>query len=179
MKKLFVCILIGVLFAAAWSGTLLASPGSESDPLVSKSYVDGLFNQIMNLIQNQGGAAGGGLTTAQKNQLVTEVQDELMKRLEPVISSGSGGQSTYTPVFASAGQVVIGDEGCEIILRSGKAVGYVPVENGIVNATDGSEVFDGNTIKENNLLIIPRSDGRGVLAVSDSWFIVKGSYTIR
>ena len=37
---------------------------------------------------------------------------------------------------------------------------------------------NGNTIENNNLLIVPRDDGRGVKTTEDSWFIIKGEYKI-
>jgi len=92
----------------------------------------------------------------------------------PVVSGGD----TFTPVFLNQGDVLIGHEGTEIILRSGKAVGYVRVENGIANVTTGTEIFDGAAVGINHLLIVPKQDARGIRATTDAWLIVKGGFGI-
>ncbi|GHU50657.1 hypothetical protein AGMMS49975_02150 [Clostridia bacterium] len=124
-----------------------AEAGSSSDPLVSKSYVDGKLNELKNTINN--------------NTTGTAAEDP-----------------AFTPVSLLSGQTLIGGEGAEIILRSGAGVAYTAVTDGIVNATAGAELFSGDYVGKNNLLLVPRGDGRGVRAIDDAWFIVKGSYSI-
>lgn len=136
------------------SGSVV-TPGSESDPLVSKSYVDNKFNQLNQLIASMGIGAG-----------------------ESGNNNSNNGSIGFEPVFASAGQIVVGGEGAEIILRSGKAVGYITGTDGLVDATTGIEVFNGFEINKNHLVLVPRSDGRGAKVTEDAWFIVKGSYSI-
>ena len=154
MKKKFIVLLILTVIAAALftGGTL---PGSSEDPLVSKSYVDDKFNQILNVLS----AFNDAIPTIQPG--------------------GKGAAAAYTPVSVGMGQALIGGEGTEIILRSGKAIGYCPGENGMVNITTGIEVFSGTEISLNHMLIVPRNDGRGALVIEDAWFLVKGDYTIK
>ena len=104
-------------------------------------------------------------------------------RIEEAVSGLTGSQNgtqtgTYTPVEVTAGQTLLGGEGTEIILRSGKAVGCCPGENGIVDTTTAAELRQNGTVTINHLLIVPRNDGRGVTASTDAWFLVKGSYQI-
>jgi hypothetical protein len=84
----------------------------------------------------------------------------------------------FTPVQVFAGQVILGHEGTEMILRSGEALANVPGADGIVNATSGIDLFHGSMIPNNNYLIIPRADGRGIWALTDIWLIVKGDFDI-
>ena len=45
--------------------------------------------------------------------------------------------------------------------------------------TDASEIYNGYSLTKNHLCLIPRGDGRGVVATSDSVYImVRGDYTI-
>lgn len=164
-------LLLTMVFGAiAVNGKLSASdmtPGTASDPLVSQSYVDNKFNQLMNLVNSSGG--GGNVS---KDTIIAEV----MAQVEFFYSKQS---DSYTPVYATRNQIVLGDEGTEIILRSGTATGYCVGADGMVNATNGAEVMNGTPISKNNLLIVPRNDGRGARVTSDdAWFIVKGNYTI-
>lgn len=109
--------------------------------------------------------------------------DDKFNQLLNMITGSSGSYSqnadSYTPVLVKYNQIVIGDEGTEIILRSGTANGYCVGSDGLVNATDGSEIVNGTRINKNNLLIVPRDDGRGARVTSDeAWFIIKGGYII-
>ncbi len=127
-----------------------ASPGTTDDPLVSKSYVEKLINEAF-----------------QNNSVITN----------PAVNT-SNSTSNYVPVNVKIGQKLIGEEGTEIILRSGRGFGYVSTESGIVDITQGTEVFNNEEIIKNHMLIIPRDDGRGIRIVEDSWFLVKGGYKI-
>ncbi|MDR3091068.1 MAG: hypothetical protein LBU36_02550 [Clostridiales bacterium] len=123
-----------------------AEPGSEGDPVVTKSYVDARIAEIM-------GAS-------------------------PPSEAALPNKNAFEPVFASRGQKVLGKEGAEIILRSGSCAAYCPGSDGLVNATRGLDLADGAGIDANNLILIPRDDGRGVLVSKDAWFIIKGGYEI-
>jgi hypothetical protein len=97
-----------------------------------------------------------------------------------VLAQLSAPSFVYVPVGATAGQVIIGAEGTEIILRSGEAIIFSEVADGLVNVTTGTEVFHNDIVAHNNLLIVPRGDNRGVFITSDSaWFIIRGEYWIR
>jgi hypothetical protein len=87
----------------------------------------------------------------------------------------------FSPVFLTAGQILEGGGGAEIIFRSGRAAAFVPEGNinGVTDVTLGVDLMNGAMLSLNHLIIIPRTDGRGVQAVGDSWFMVKGSYSIR
>ena len=89
----------------------------------------------------------------------------------------SGG--SFKPVLVEVGQTIYGKEGTEIILRSGKGNAVVPGAEGIANITNGLEVKNKNTVNKNQLLIIPRDDGRGIKVTEKAWFLVKGDYEIK
>ena len=123
---LVVTVVLGMTlsFAAFATGT----PGTENDPLVTKSYVDA--------------------------------------------------KATYTPIQLTMGQKLIGDEGTEIILRSGIATAIDNGANGVSDITAGVDLMTGYDVGLNHLLLIPRNDGRGITAVTDIWVMVRGNYTI-
>ncbi len=154
MKKLILSAIgvAAVLCAGMLTVSLAAAadPGSSADPLVSKSYVDSRIEEVLSKL---------GVSSGEVAQ--------------------SGESASYTPVSVSAGQSVLGGEGTEIILRSGKAVGLCPGQNGLTNVTSGREVGQGEALGTNNLIIVPREDGRGVTATTDAWFLIRGSYTIQ
>ncbi|MBQ9604781.1 MAG: hypothetical protein IJR45_05125, partial [Firmicutes bacterium] len=92
MKRKFIAGLEIFFATAAVLATVTAfgAAGSEDDPLVSKSYVDDKINQVLEVVN------GGSVS------------------LDGAAAAGA----SYTPVYASVGQIVLGGEGTEIILRS-------------------------------------------------------------
>ena len=84
----------------------------------------------------------------------------------------------FEPVLVPAGYAILGDYGTEIILRAGVAVAHVPAAEGLANITIGADLPHDYVIERNHLLIIPRADGRGIRALTDVWFLVKGDYHI-
>ncbi len=141
-KKWITAFTVGVLVVAlsVIGATAAGSPGSEDDPVVTKSYVD---NKI----------AG--------------------------ISQGGGTSATYTAISIEAGQTLLGKEGTEIILRSGEATALDNGTNGISDVTAGVDLWSGNAVTANHLLLVPREDGRGIKAKTIIWVMVRGGYTIQ
>ncbi len=132
IKKILPILLTGILFfgigMAAASGAD-TTPGSEADPLVSKSYVDG--------------------------------------------------KTVYVPLQLQPGQSLIGDEGTEIILRSGEGTAIDNGANGVSDISGGRDLMSGMKVELNHLLLIPRGDGRGIKVSTEAWVLIRGSYTIR
>jgi len=167
MKRRFYIFGMVLTFAA---GAVLAggalegsTPGGPDDPLVSRSYVDLRINELRQ--------------SANFGQVNMEiVVSEALAAITAFY--GDSMDATFTPVFVSAGRILLAGEGTEIILRSGTARAHVPGADGIVNVTTGIDVANGVNVAANNLLIVPREDGRGIFAVTDTWFIVKGSHSV-
>ncbi len=167
-KKKYTYLVIAVAaIALVFISTVFAnppSPGAEQDPLVSKSYVD---NLVADAIKIASGTNATGGSSIDMDRIISEVKSELSKT----------SVEAYVPVNATKGQTIIGHEGTEIILRSGKATALCPESNGVVNVSSGSDLLNGAEVKANNLLIVPRYDGRGVYVTSnDAWFLIKGGY---
>lgn len=166
-----------------------AEPGSNSDPVVSKSYVDAQINQLKSMIGTQSINPSNTITTTNTIDSVTKqnLVDEILAVVEALygdkIDKASNTDITtdkaFLPVQLAKGQYLIGGEGTEIIFRSGQAVAYSKNEMGIIDVSDGVELFNGAGLTVNHLLIVGRNDGRGATAYEDSWFMVKGSYTIK
>ena len=146
-------------------------PGSDADPLVSKSYVDSRVNELIAMIGNISHPAA---SSAEANIDIEALKWEIISELNLI-----DGASLFAPVNAARGQIILGGQGTEILLRTGRAVAYSTGENGLVNITVGMEIFSGFEIPANHLLLTPRDDGRGVMVTStEAWFMVKGGYQI-
>ena len=133
----FFTVSIGLLvLAVIGTYAAFADPGTESDPLVSKSYVDAQIAAVKS-------------------------------------SNGS-----YAVVRMEAGQKIVGQEGTEIIVRSGEATVFDNGENGISDLTAGTDLRTGQAAPLNHLLLVPRADGRGVFAGTEGYLMIRGGYTV-
>lgn len=139
MKKSnkFILTMLAILMSFTAVYAVAAQPGTEDDPLVSKSYVDAQIASVKS-------AAG----------------------------------SNYAVVHIDPGQKVTGGEGTEFIVRAGEATIFVEGSNGVADLTTGEDLKAGQKIALDHLLLIPRSDGRGILAGSELYIMVRGSYTV-
>lgn len=86
--------------------------------------------------------------------------------------------SSFTIVNLSAGNMLIGDAGCEIILRMGTATVIATEKGGLCDITIGGDWPTGSPVPANHNLIVPVSDGRGVKAETDIILMVKGTYSL-
>ncbi len=173
MKKVVMGIEVLLATCILAGGTVFAATiGSESDPLVSKSYVDSKIEQVLTLINGNGTGSSSGVDV---DALAEQV---LAKINEGDITGGSAAAEGYVPVSVAVGQTIYGGEGTEFILRAGKGNISVSGVDGIADITTGEELLNGSRAVKNHLMIVPRDDGRGIEVTEAAWFLVKGSYEI-
>lgn len=127
---------------------------------------------VVTVLANQAGSSEDPLVAK------SYVDEKINSLLETLNKSDDLTVATYTPVYVEKNQIVFGDEGTEIILRSGSAKAVISGVDGLTNITTGQNILDGEKINTNNLIIVPRNDGRGIQAVENCWFLIKGNYSI-
>lgn len=142
---------------------VFSEPGSESDPLVTLSYVEKKIDQLKYYVDEK----IGNKNTDNKNV------------------------SSWVVVEVPAGKSLICKDGTEIILRSGNAKSISKItkeikngiemitDNGLADVTAGKDLAMEENIISNHLLIVPRDDGRGARALTNCFFLVKGDYEIK
>ncbi len=74
---------------------------------------------------------------------------------------------------------LVGEGGTEIVLRAGVGSAVASASGGLLDASDGVDLAHGAEVWKNHLLVVPRTDGRGVLAQTNAIFLVKGIYSIK
>ncbi|NMA54959.1 MAG: hypothetical protein GX952_03370 [Firmicutes bacterium] len=72
------------------------------------------------------------------------------------------------------GAILRGEAGTEIVLRAGQAAAITSPQGGISDLTAGRDVQAGEIVAKNHLLLIPRSDGRGLKALTDIVVVARG-----
>lgn len=129
------------------------------------------------------GALGAGtpIPGSSEDPLVSKsyVDAYIEEYVKAFLQNQGGNEAGLTVVQVEAGQALIGEAGTEIVLRAGSATIIDSELGGIMDATGGTDLRQGALVPQNHLLIIPRSDGRGVEVSSDAVFMVRGAYTIK
>jgi hypothetical protein len=164
---------LGLVAVGFFYGHVSASgidPGSDADPLVSKSFVD----QQMTTWQ-----AKVDQLQAKTDQLQAKV-DQLQAKVDlQAGGADKGAAATFGVVQLPKGAALIGESGTEIVLRAGQATAIVSPKGGVLDATAGLDLAPDAAVVKNHMLVIPVSDGRGLSAKTDAILIVKGPFTIR
>jgi len=166
---------VALLGAGFWAGIVSASgkdPGSAADPLVSKSYVDEVAANLQQSLQSQ-------LTRfAEKTYVDERLKEAAQNQSQGVDRDYVDSRLAFQVVELTAGQQIIGYAGTELVLRAGEAIAITSPQGGVLDATAGTDLAQGYPIPKNHLLVIPRSDRRGLVATKPSVLMVKGNYEI-
>lgn len=162
------CAVAAVILAASVAYAAVgAGAGSSSDPLVTLSYLTGVFEPKVE---------------EKLDTMVDEKADELQKQFDKTVSQVSGGSSdaaVFSVVTLEAGQVLEGDVGCEVMLRVGTASCVSDGSTGLVDVTDGTTLGNGKNLVKNHLYMVTIST-RSVKASSDTVkLLVRGPYSIK
>lgn len=155
-------IICGLFLLHIASSAFAATDGQMS--IYDKTYIDAKVNELTtsdsNIIKRV-----DSVETA-TNQKIKEVQDSMVFKI----------------VELTPGQIVIGGASTEIIVRTKNAVTAYCSESasgGISNLISGKDLKPGAIVPDNQLLLIPRDDGRGIKANQKAFIMIKGTYTIK
>ncbi|MCQ2978344.1 MAG: hypothetical protein MJ245_00945 [Clostridia bacterium] len=104
--------------------------------------------------------------------------------VDSLMESKGTSSSEYEIVQLAAGKTILGHAGCEIILRSGEArinsfFAADGTENGVQDITDGVDLKNAVKCPSNHLLLIPRTDTRGITTTTEVFVMVRGDYEIK
>ena len=183
---LMACTILSCIVLVVSSAAGAGQPGSDADPLVTKSYVDQKISQLSAQIGTGSGSGSGTVNNSTVAQLQTDVGDltkfiiDALTEIETLKAKVTSLESGYTVVEAKAGQKIILAGGSEAILRSGTAEAIAGTYGGLVDASVGGDIDKtGMKIPVQHLLISARTDGRGLSIKSNSYLLIRGAYTIK
>lgn len=184
-KRILVVLLSAVLLIC---GSLVfetiqaatADAGTISDPLVTKGYVDALKAEIIEEVEALIGSGSSGSGSTGEPTNMSEVYDYIDDKLAAIAENGVTTSEGYQVIEVKKGQKVICEDSTEFIVRSGEmaAIGNT-YGDGLTDITAGMDIKDGAVIQLNHLLIVPRSDGRGILVNQYGFIMIKGDFTIK
>ena len=177
--------LAALLFAGATLLLITAAAaggaGSESDPLVTLSYLNETFlPQVLGRVDEQ---------LEKRGQELSDKLDEQVKKDAAMLAEQYGGRTpatgesdksnTFTVITLSSGETLYGEIGCEVMLRVGTANCVSPSSPGLIDETDASILESGKALTKNHLYMMT-IDERGVKATAATTkLLVRGGYTVR
>ena len=170
-----VCAAACALVVSAGVLASAAAYDSSIDPIVTLSYLSNQFkNEILAEVDKRIESITGSLEA---------YRIERENAPEPAVTTVEvpvGQSAVFEVVELSWGDVLYAESACEVMLRAGTAVCTAPdAKQGLADITGGYEIYNGEYLTKNHMCLIPRADGRGIIAQSQSVFImVRGEYSI-
>lgn len=151
--KILIAVLAVLLLAG---GTVYAVTGygTETDPLITKSYLDGVLQP----------------------KLESELKEQVASAKAQMHSSVPG---EFTELSLSGGQSLRCGAGCQLLLRSGSAAAAGDTGTALLDTTGGSGVGAGAALTANHLYMAA-AEGSGLTAGSGgATLMVSGTYSLQ
>lgn len=156
-KKILAIIVVSVILSTVMA---YAAPGDNNDPLVTLSYITDVLMPDL------------------ESQIAKKVTNEVKSAVSN-IQTGTGATSdSFALVNIKAGYSIIGDEGTELVVRSGAGKIVATSQGGVADLTLGIDLANSADAPLNHHLLVPRSDKRGIEFSSDAIVLVKGTYSV-
>lgn len=187
MKNKKILILVIILMVSLIGPKLISTEATvNNDPLISLSYLNQVIDELKATLN---------LKNQQQDDAITTISTQVSE-----ISSVSGNVLEVVELYANTtllnnagksivregqsktlvGTRIIADAGTEIILRytNGPTTAIASSLGGLSDVTGGYDIQHAQAIPANHLLIIPRSDGRGITITNNAIFMIRGSYRV-
>lgn len=190
MKKpilIILSVLLGLSLPLALYGAYAATTGTPL-VLISEDYVN---NYLLPLINKENGKQDTELEALNNKYNTLLAQYEALNdNYNKLIEGGAGGDGVsiatgFTSLKLEMGTMLLPageNQVClEVIVQRGNAFIVSPLETqGIMDVSEGKELFDAATAPLNHYLLIPHAnDGRAISATDgDVWVLVRGGYTV-
>ncbi len=169
-NKRNIVILLTVTLSLGWTVLAFATdPGSEKDPLISLSYFENKIEELKTDITNT--------LSKELTGKFDELKTSFEKTVNEIKDKGVSAPSTFEVININENENIICEAGTEIIIRSGKFTAIGSVSGGISDVTAGRDLITDEEIINNHLLIVPKSDGRGISAKVAGAVMIKGDFT--
>ncbi len=168
----FACSLVLLQLAPA---ARAETGGGQS--IYDSTYIDKLESGLKSLIQSTREDLQKQITASSSQADLEKKLSDTQKELAALKES-----MVFKVVKLPAGKILLGGNSTEIILRTKSgATAYIEktASGGLSNLISGKDHKNGEVIPDNQLLLVPNGDGRGIKASKESYIMVKGEYTIK
>lgn len=172
-NKRWTILACALALAALGTVAALAATGDESDPLVTKSYLEQtVVPEVVKQVESKAAARQEELAKTLSDQIAQYKQD-----IASVAGTASGGAS-YTLVTLAKGQTMFLDIGCEVMLRVGTAAVNAATSPALIDVSTGGTVNSGTSLVKNHLYMATIAD-RTITPTADTVkLLVRGGYGV-
>lgn len=166
-KQIKLAALTLTVFWLCAGAALAAGGGSQSDPLVTLSYLTQTVQpDILRQVEERANTRQADLMTQFEHRL-----DQLQ--------GGTGGSAAYTLVTLSSGDRLELEVGCELMLRVGSAAVNSATEPALIDMTTGGTLANAGSLVQNHLYMATIPDRTVTASAGTVKLLVRGGYSIR
>ncbi len=192
------CVLVAVMMIAGL-GVIAAEYGSQSDPLVTLSYIEKVLlpnaqkdvdKTVSNAMEEFEDALSDSDKTIQsyidkklRSFASGDVDEELIDAIAASVLEQAGGSVTagevsWSVIQVPAGSTVVCEVGVQAILRVGQATCVAAGTPGLIDLSNGETLENGGALAANHLYTAS-IQGRGIYTAQGCTLLIAGSYTIQ
>ena len=192
------CVLVAVMMIAGL-GVIAAEYGSQSDPLVTLSYIEKVLlpnaqkdvdKTVSNAMEDFEDALSDSDKTIQsyidkklRSFASGDVDEELIDAIAASVLEQAGGSVTagevsWSVIQVPAGSTVVCEVGVQAILRVGQATCVAAGTPGLIDLSNGETLENGGALAANHLYTAS-IQGRGIYTAQGCTLLIAGSYTIQ
>lgn len=192
------CVLVAVMMIAGL-GVIAAEYGSQSDPLVTLSYIEKVLlpnaqkdvdKTVSNAMEEFEDALSDSDKTIQsyidkklRSFASGDVDEELIDAIASSVLEQAGGSVTagevsWSVIQVPAGSTVVCEVGVQAILRVGQATCVAAGTPGLIDLSNGETLENGGALAANHLYTAS-IQGRGIYTAQGCTLLIAGSYTIQ
>jgi hypothetical protein len=192
------CVLVAVMMIAGL-GVIAAEYGSQSDPLVTLSYIEKVLlpnaqkdvdKTVSNAMEEFEDALSDSDKTIQsyidkklRSFASGDVDEELIDAIAASVLEQAGGSVTagevsWSVIQVPAGRTVVCEVGVQAILRVGQATCVAAGTPGLIDLSNGETLENGGALAANHLYTAS-IQGRGIYTAQGCTLLIAGSYTIQ
>lgn len=143
-----------VILAAGITAYAAVNYGTESDPLITKSYLDGVLRP--------------------------ELEERMRNQVADAVASVEAARGDFMPLTLRAGQRVAGAVGTELLLRAGSATAYAQDGgSALIDTTDAADVAHDAVLAPNHLYMVAALNNGFVAAEDDTMVLIAGDFTLQ
>ena len=166
-KQIKLAALTLTVFWLCAGAALAAGGGSQSDPLVTLSYLTQTVQpDILRQVEERANTRQADLMTQFEHRL-----DQLQ--------GGTGGSAAYTLVTLSSGDRLELEVGCELMLRVGSAAVNSATEPALIDMTTGGTLANAGSLVQNHLYMATIPDRTVTASAGTVKLLVRGGYSVR
>lgn len=160
-----------ILMLVLCLGAALAAGGDAGDPLISLSYLNGLFREETDR------AVDLVLDTA--DETMRDTAEDLLNEMseEAIAAAGENFTETLQQITLNEHDTLSGASGLSVTAHAGQIIANITLGT-VVDATDGREISSGTILAVNHLYIVAENSAADFIALSPTAILsYQGNYS--